>query len=64
MIFLIALLNHDKQFNSQTILISDVGIHIEPGHYISRIVAGSAAAKEGNLAVGDRILNVSKLYVD
>lgn len=28
------------------------------GIYISKIAPGSLAAKEGNLAIGDRVLNV------
>lgn len=35
------------------------GITLELGIYISKISPGSLAAKEGNLAVGDRVLNVS-----
>lgn len=37
----------------------DLGLNLENGLYVSRILPGSAAAKEGNLAVGDRILGVS-----
>lgn len=36
------------------------GIILEFGIYISKISPGSLAAKDGNLAVGDRILNVSR----
>lgn len=35
------------------------GITLELGIYISKISPGSLAAKDGNLAVGDRVLNVS-----
>ena len=40
-------------------MISEPGIGVEQGLYVSHIVQGSAAAKEGTLAVGDRILSVS-----
>ena len=40
-------------------VISEPGIGVEQGLYVSHIVQGSAAAKEGTLAVGDRILSVS-----
>lgn len=36
------------------------GLSLETGIYICKISPGSAAAKEGNLAVGDRVLSVSK----
>lgn len=36
------------------------GISLELGIYIAKISPGSLAAKDGNLAVGDRVLNVSK----
>lgn len=35
------------------------GLTLETGIYISKISPGSLAAKEGNLAVGDRVLSVS-----
>lgn len=35
------------------------GLSLETGIYICKISPGSAAAKEGNLAVGDRVLSVS-----
>ena len=35
------------------------GIALELGIYIAKISPGSLAAKDGNLAVGDRVLNVS-----
>jgi len=38
----------------------ELGINLEPGLYVSRIISGSLAAKEGNLAIGDRILNVRR----
>ena len=41
------------------LVVSEPGIGIEQGLYVSHIVQGSAAAKEGTLAVGDRILSVS-----
>ena len=40
-------------------LFLELGISLEMGVYVSRIYPGSVAAKEGNLAVGDRVLNVS-----
>lgn len=43
------------------VIFLELGISIESGLYISRILPGSVAAKEGNLAVGDRILNVSAI---
>jgi discs large protein 5 len=36
----------------------DHGLTLETGIYISKINPGSLAAKEGNLAVGDRVLSV------
>ena len=36
----------------------ELGISLEMGVYVSRIYPGSVAAKEGNIAVGDRVLNV------
>lgn len=38
------------------------GIALELGIYISKISPGSSAAKDGNLAVGDRVLNVSCIF--
>ncbi|XP_046819893.1 disks large homolog 5-like isoform X5 [Vespa crabro] len=35
------------------------GIALELGIYISKISPGSSAAKDGNLAVGDRVLNIN-----
>ncbi|XP_043791302.1 disks large homolog 5-like isoform X4 [Apis laboriosa] len=35
------------------------GISLELGVYISKISPGSLAAKDGNLAVGDRVLNIN-----
>ncbi len=40
-------------------MFSELGISIESGMYVSRIHQSSVAAKDGNLAVGDRILNVN-----
>ena len=39
--------------------ISDLGIRLDNGLFISRINPGSYAAKEGILTVGDRIVSVS-----
>ena len=38
----------------------DHGLLFESGSYISRIVQGSVAAKDGSMAVGDRLVAVSK----
>lgn len=38
------------------------GLSLETGIYICKISPGSAAAKEGNLAVGDRVLSVSLFF--
>lgn len=35
------------------------GLTVENGVYISRITPGSIAAREGSIAVGDRLLSVS-----
>ena len=35
------------------------GLTLDLGVYIARITPGSAAAKEGTIAVGDRIISVS-----
>lgn len=40
------------------------GITLDLGVYISRIAPGSAAAKEGSVAVGDRILSINDRPVD
>ncbi|XP_024942820.1 disks large homolog 5 isoform X2 [Cephus cinctus] len=40
------------------------GIALELGIYISKISPGSLAAKEGNLAVGDRVLNINSKPMD
>jgi hypothetical protein len=37
----------------------DHGLLLETGMYICKIAPGSLAAKEGNLAIGDRVLSVS-----
>lgn len=39
--------------------ISDSGISLENGVFVATVVPGSPAAKEGSLAVGDRIIAVS-----
>ncbi|KAG1674896.1 Disks large 5 [Nymphon striatum] len=38
---------------------SDVGITVATGFYISRICPGSVTAREGNIAVGDRLITVN-----
>jgi C-terminal processing protease CtpA/Prc len=40
------------------------GIVLESGYYVSRINAGSVAAKEGNLAIGDRVLYINGKSID
>ncbi|XP_012283152.1 disks large homolog 5 isoform X2 [Orussus abietinus] len=40
------------------------GIALELGVYISKISPGSLAAKDGNLAVGDRVLNINGKPMD
>lgn len=45
--------------SSSLILVVDIGIYIEQGLYIARIVPGSTVAKEGMLSTGDRIICVS-----
>ena len=37
---------------------SELGISLEQGLFISRIYPGSAAAREGSLGIGDRIVQV------
>lgn len=39
--------------------ISDSGVSLENGVFVAAVVPGSPAAKEGSLAVGDRIIAVS-----
>lgn len=39
------------------------GLVVENGVYISRIAPGSVAAREGSIAVGDRLLAVSNHYL-
>lgn len=40
------------------------GLSLDLGVYVARIQPGSVAAKEGTVAVGDRILGVRKLRVN
>ncbi|XP_063983867.1 disks large homolog 5-like isoform X5 [Diachasmimorpha longicaudata] len=40
------------------------GIALELGIYISKISPGSSAAKDGNLSVGDRVLNINSKPMD
>lgn len=40
------------------------GLSVESGMYISKIEAGSLAAREKNLAVGDRIISINKRPID
>lgn len=48
----------------QTHLNFEHGLSLETGIYISKISPGSLAAKEGNLAVGDRILSINNKTMD
>ena len=38
------------------------GLTLELGAYVAKIQPGSVAAKEGSIAIGDRIVCVSKFY--
>lgn len=40
-------------------MVADSGISLESGVYAAAVVPGSPAAREGSLAVGDRIVAVS-----
>ncbi|CAG2104840.1 unnamed protein product [Medioppia subpectinata] len=42
----------------------ELGLEIESGYYVSRINAGSVAAKEGNIAVGDRVISINDKTYD
>lgn len=42
----------------------DPGLQLESGVYISKISPGSVLAKEGNIAVGDRVLSVNNKSVE
>ena len=42
---------------------SDHGLTLELGAYVAKIQPGSVAAKEGSIAVGDRIVCVSILRI-
>ncbi|XP_063244378.1 disks large homolog 5 isoform X2 [Bacillus rossius redtenbacheri] len=44
--------------------ISEHGLTLETGIYICKIAPGSLAAKEGNLAVGDRVISVNNRTMD
>lgn len=41
---------------------SDSGIGLESGVYVTAIVQGSPAAREGSLTVGDRLIAVSACW--
>ena len=43
--------------------LTELGAQLESGIFVSRIILGSACAREGNLAVGDRVVSVSITYV-
>ncbi|CAH1793992.1 unnamed protein product [Owenia fusiformis] len=42
----------------------DLGVSIEQGFYISKISPGSPAARDNNLAIGDRIININGRNVE
>ncbi|XP_054163089.1 disks large homolog 5-like [Oppia nitens] len=42
----------------------ELGLELESGYYVSRINAGSLAAKEGNIAVGDRVISINDKPLD
>ncbi|XP_069696680.1 disks large homolog 5 isoform X2 [Periplaneta americana] len=44
--------------------VSEHGLSLETGIYICKINPGSLAAKEGNLAVGDRVLSINNKPMD
>lgn len=44
---------------SDLLWLADSGISLENGVYAAAVLPGSPAAKEGSLAVGDRIVAVS-----
>lgn len=46
-------------FTGDRLWFTDSGISLENGVYAAAVVPGSPAAKEGSLAVGDRIVAVS-----
>lgn len=46
------------------VFIAEPGLQLEAGVYISKISPGSALAKEGNVAVGDRVLSVNNKSVE
>ena len=41
--------------------ISDLGVQLDVGFFVSRIQPGSQAAREGGIAVGDRVVSVSRI---
>lgn len=47
--------------NNEVVIFQDIGISLEQGFYVNRLMSGSLAAKEGSLAIGDRILSVRVL---
>lgn len=57
----LAELGWDSQARSPSVFLwlTDSGISLENGVYAAAVVPGSPAAKEGSLAVGDRIVAVS-----
>nr|CAD7404625.1 unnamed protein product [Timema cristinae] len=44
--------------------VNEHGLSLETGIYICKITPGSLAAKEGNLAVGDRVISVNNKTMD
>ena len=51
-------------YRNVDVVVLDPGLHLEGGVYISKISPGSALAKEGNIAVGDRVLSVNDKPVE
>lgn len=46
-----------------TATVADTGLYFENGVYIGKIKTSSAAARAGNLAVGDRVVYVNDIPV-
>lgn len=50
-----------QSFHGLSLCASDSGIGLESGVFVTAIVQGSPAAREGSLTVGDRLIAVSRL---
>ena len=60
--WLVCLIQYDvihRIFHCFLFSLTELGAQLETGIFVSRIIPGSACAREGNLAVGDRIISVS-----